>query len=437
MKNKLVLGICLVIIFSQVGFSSEMTEKGIYSVNELVEIALQKSPVIEIAKTDIESAKGLLMQADSALKPSLSFGLNYKNWDQNRKGYSGAPANTTQFFSDQLYDTSLTFRQMILDFGKTKSRAKASRIKVKSLENQLFRTQQELVYEVMSLCVSSISQKADIGAIDKNLQDIDAALKRVIQLKNVGKVAKIDVMRLQYRKQEVLAQSDEAKNKYHILMANIAKISGLKSSLKGVTSETHPEPGNLEQLASDDLVKLAYKNRFDLLALNNNQTSSNYLLRAAKHGLSPTLNLVATTNKYGNETGWGINNGYVGVEIKWPLLDGKLAKGKIKTAIAEKNKIESKINEMKLHITSQVNIALSTLKTNLSRIKRSKKGLELAKETYRIELLTYDNGKATINDLLDAQAELFAARAKLILDKNDLFLSRITLNLATGKIPLR
>ena len=220
-------------------------------------------------------------------------------------------------------------------------------------------------------------------------------------------------------------------------MANISKFSGLTSPLKGVISETPPEPSKLEQLNFDDLIKLAYKNRFDLLALINNQTSSNYLLRAAKHELDPTLNLVATTNKYGNETGWGINNGYVGVEIKWSLLDGKSAKGKIKTAIAEKNKIESKINEMKLHITSQVNIALSTLKTNLSRIKRSKKGLELAKETYRIELLTYENGKATINDLLDAQAEIFAARAKLILDKNDLFLSRLTLTLATGKTSVR
>ncbi|HQB84725.1 MAG TPA: TolC family protein, partial [Candidatus Rifleibacterium sp.] len=70
----------------------------------------------------------------------------------------------------------------------------------------------------------------------------------------------------------------------------------------------------------------------------------------------------------------------------------------------------------------------------IARLERSRRALELAEEAYRIQVLNYEHGKGTVNDLLDAQAALFNSRAQLVRDENDLLTARMALSLASGRL---
>lgn len=122
------------------------------------------------------------------------------------------------------------------------------------------------------------------------------------------------------------------------------------------------------------------------------------------------------------------------LEVGWSIFDGGITRGKIKTTTSLENKALEKIKYFKLQIVEEIRIAVSAIKTAQAKILRSEKGISLSNEAYRIELLTYKNGKGTINDLLDAQSEVFSARAKLIQDKNDLIIANLSLRLAMGDI---
>ncbi|NCB40634.1 MAG: TolC family protein, partial [Erysipelotrichia bacterium] len=91
------------------------------------------------------------------------------------------------------------------------------------------------------------------------------------------------------------------------------------------------------------------------------------------------------------------------------------------------------LRESELRVNEQVRIATSAIESAGARLVRSQKGLALAEEAYRIELLNYEHGKGTVNDLLDAQAALFTARSLLIRDQNDLVAARLAVTLALGQ----
>lgn len=128
-----------------------------------------------------------------------------------------------------------------------------------------------------------------------------------------------------------------------------------------------------------------------------------------------------------------MENGFAGMEFGWQFGDGGQARGKKRTARAAADKERLLLQDAELRVSEQVRTAFSSIKSAAAKLARSQKGLSLAEEAYRIELLNYEHGKGTINDLLDAQSALFTARAQLIRDENDLVAARLAMALATGQ----
>lgn len=433
MKFQFKIFVCIVFVFFLVLPAFSENNQDCIKLIDLIKIARINSPILQMAETDIIAAEGLFDQAKSEFSPTMRFAFAYKDWDQKRTGHMGGIPGATQFYSDRLTESSLQIRQLLFETGSARNQILAARLRAEGLRENKLRIEQELFFNIFNLGITSISQAAKIEAIRKNIEDVEAALASVKKLQEVGKAAGVDVLRIEFRREESLAQLDEAFHQQNSILSKITRLAGLATMPVAIAEDELNYSSDKNKISLPELEISAIEHRPDLQALELELKASGYDVIAAKKILQPQLNLIATLNRYGDKTGWGIANGFAGVEIAWPILDGGLSRGKIKVTKAVQNKTAARLNDMILNIKDQVRVAFSAVETGKTKIERSRKGLSLAEEAYRIELLTYEAGKGTINDLLDAQSEVFSTRARLIQDKNDLIVANLSLSLAIGK----
>lgn len=403
------------------------------TVQECIKTALASSPVLAVAETDIEAASGMLTESSAALKPGLRLGGAARHYDQNRGGHSGAAPGATQFYDQDIIEMQLQLRQLLWDAGRSKAKLSAARNLLDARKNQRLRIEQELLYAVIISCIDIINFQAQAEAVEKNIQDIDAALQRIRKLQEVGKVASVDVLRVEVREQEVFSQRETVTHLLNSTLARLTRIAGMAQAPSAIASASLE---NLVGISEDDLetlIELALSKRPDLTAQKARIVAARNEYKAADRGQQPTLNAVVTGNRYSSESSDVVANGFAGLEFGWQFGDGGQSQGKKRIAKAAVDKEKFLLQDAELKVAEQVRTAFSAVNAAVARLARSQKGLSLAEEAYRIELLNYEYGKGTVNDLLDAQSALFTARAQLIRDENDLLAARLAMALATGQ----
>ncbi|HPW58796.1 MAG TPA: efflux RND transporter permease subunit [Candidatus Rifleibacterium sp.] len=426
-------GKTVAVVLIALSFAGTAQAEGI-TIEECLQSALASAPVMLISETEIEAADGQIKQAAAALQPSVRLGAVARHWDQRRPGVLGAIPGAPQFFDENLSETQLQLRQLLWDSGRARSSFDAARFERDARKQQKDRIEQETIFSVLSAFLEVISQQATAEAVARNVEDVSAALTRMRKLKEVGRVANVDVLRLEVREQETLAQQETVRHGLVSNLARLARICGFQRAPEKVASEGIDIYAVAIDQTEDELLQTALQQRSDLIAGRLRVVGAGRAVRASDTGRQPVLNLLATGNSYGNDTGRTLNNGFVGIEFSWQLTDGGAAGGRRRQALAAEAKAKQLLFEAELRVAEQIRIGLSAAKTAIARLERSRLALELAEEAYRIQALNYEHGKGTVNDLLDAQAALFNARAQLVRDENDLLTARMALSLASGRL---
>ena len=405
----------------------------ILTASQCVDHALKNSPVLAAAESDVSMAEGLVSEAQSAQQPGIRLSATARHYDQTRTGHIGAAPGATQFYSSELNEAQLQLRQLIWDSGRAQARLNASRKSRDGRSNQKLRIEQELIFAVLVSCIDVVNQQAIIEAAEQNIEDVNAALSRVRKLEEVGKVANVDVLRVEVREQEIHSQRESAIHLFNSHLARLARICGMPQPPMAVASDSIEVIIKLPEAEPDEFLQIALGNRPDLEAQKARTAAARHEKRAATLSTNPVLTAVITGNRYGNDHGKNVNNGFAGLELGWQLEDGGLTRARKRIAMASADRESHLLREAELKVSEQVRVAVSAIESSSARLARSQKGLRLAEEAYRIELLNYEYGKGTVNDLLDAQAALFTARALLIRDQNDLVASRLAMALAIGQ----
>lgn len=404
------------------------------TVGECLTTALASAPALLIAQSETEVADGQKILSESALNPTMKLTAAVRHWDQKRPGVLGAIPGASQFYDENLSEVQLQLRQLIWDSGRSQAGLTAARKEVDARRQLHDRIKQETIFAVLTACIEVINQQALLEAVSKNVQDIEAALERIRKMKEVGRVAHVDVLRVEVREQEILAQQESALQGQTAMLAKLARICGMAEPPVRVASQGLEIFSQIEGSSDEDLIAMALQSRQDLNAGRLRVAGARASSRVAERGQRPALHAIVAGNNYGNDNGRTINNGFAGLELSWQFFDGGATRGRKRQADATVSKASQILAEAELRVAEQVRVSSSAVRSASARLQRSRKGLGLAEEAYRIQVLNYEYGKGTVNDLLDAQAALFNARAQLIKDENDLTAARIALTLATGHL---
>ncbi|MFZ2955282.1 MAG: efflux RND transporter permease subunit [Candidatus Ozemobacteraceae bacterium] len=400
------------------------------SVQECLTASQKNSPLLESLETERLGALGARQEAGAAARPQIDAAGAYRQWDRKRVGMLGIAPTERQFYDQDLSEFRLTLRQLLWDGNQTQNRKEAATLNVKSKEAQLKRTRDEVAADVLANALGVFTAEALLKAADKTLDDIRATLVKIEAMEAVGRVPHVDVLRIQARVEEVLETRENFRQSRANILAHLSSIVGCPEAIGGLTPEGLPAFDAGLATDAELLVQIALEQRVDLTALRFAVDGARRLEQAGRSGKSPQLFFNATANRYGDRTGWGREIGFVGAEFQWTLEDGGRNNGKTTQAVSQRNAALAKLRRAELRVAEQVRTALANLGSSRIRMERNEANVKLAAEAFRIEQLKYEQGRGTVNDVLDAESAMFQAEGLLIRSRNELLAARIALDLA-------
>jgi outer membrane protein TolC len=245
-----------------------------------------------------------------------------------------------------------------------------------------------------------------------------------------------DVLRVQVQKTEAEAEVQRTGDTIVIQRQRLRQLMG-RASDERVLEGKLPEPSDRERVSQ--LVFAGVTERDDIRAIEL-QAQAAAKLRTAGYGeLWPSVSLVGHIENYDN-TDYAVsksNSNYrsaygIGLALKWDILDAAtLAKPGIASAefeVAESQRKEAVLNApTDFELWKRRYIYSSDLyQARLNDIKR-------ADESLRIIHLSFQQGRRIINEVLDAEVDLFRARAGAVQSLFEATEARNQLELVLGK----
>jgi outer membrane protein TolC len=163
---------------------------------------------------------------------------------------------------------------------------------------------------------------------------------------------------------------------------------------KGNLPQSFPDPISISEDISETYLKLALKERPEILKLNTDITKENINLKLAKNNLLPKIDLeLLPSQDIENFEGTTNFNGSINVQLPLYPLKAQSEILKAQTKISQ-NKLD--LINTQAEITNEIRDALSYIQTTKDRVEQSRLAVEKLKELLEGERTKYQYGNSTL-----------------------------------------
>jgi outer membrane protein TolC len=412
-----------------------------YDLERCLDLALEASTSVGIAREQLSTARGDVMRSYGALMPNL----NVSAWLGH--SYSGP---TTGVFVDaqgrpvqpvgsdyEAYTFSLQSQMPLFDWGANINTIKLSKSSAEAAAYQLDYNRDVVKALVIREYYDLVRQRklrevqmADLDAKRRNLEQVEAFYKIGSRTKADFLQARVDMSnsQLELMTRENAEAIAEARLKSRLNIPQDAPLE-IDESI-----EFSPAEFNLESEVS-----YMFEHRSDLLATRQE-------IEVAEHGLSvsekaryPSLTgsfSYSWNDRVFPEDGAVFKKDYVwsiGIFLDWPLFDRFQTKRNIQDAKAQHRIAEYNLQQAKIDAVLDVKQIMLNLDQAKQRLSLAEETVAAAEENRRLADERYRVGAGTILETIEASASLISAQASLIDARTDYLVNRADLQRATGR----
>jgi len=171
-----------------------------------------------------------------------------------------------------------------------------------------------------------------------------------------------------------------------------------------------------------------------LLARREQTAAARAQVEAARAGRRPQLNVMARQDWNDDGIGLSASSYTVAGVLNWNAFDGGIANAGIDRASAGYAETEANLRQAEAAIQFQIRDARRQTQEAEIRAGAREAAVADAEEAQRLTRKRYENGLATMVDLLSAQTQLDKARADLVSARHDREVGRIELKRAVGML---
>ena len=385
-----------------------------WTLDKCLEYAYQNSPRLKVAQKSIDEAEGQAQSSAAILYPQLNFSTSYtKNSPAPFGSFGGSIPNSRirpSFVSADVYEHAFGLNYTLFSW-KIKPTLEIASANVNRLQADFRQTKSELTLEVKKAyyTVMFTDQLVKIGSqaeeVAKNNYETTEKLYKE------GKVSHFDVSRSKVR--WVNSQSDliEAKNYYQTALEALRTLMSLPADMElGLSGSLSEE---MMEISVEEALHKAYANRPELQSLSFLEKVSSSTINLEKAARLPSFTL---TYNYG----WQANDLYSGPDkyfkywtflgkISLPIFDGFTAKGRIKAAKANLERVKDSKEQLQDLIDLEVRQAFLTFQAAKDRILAQRENVNTAQENLRIATERYKLGLLSQLELKDAELSLTEA----------------------------
>jgi len=414
-------------------------EKKTLSLDEAVQLGIQNSKNLKIDAAKIEEATADLLEAKNRQLPELKVSGSYMylpikpNVDIKLPGVSGAGGPEVH----QVLYGSANLSVPIYSGGRIKYGIQSAKYLVEASKLSTENDKIAIAYNVAQAYNNLFKANQTIKVFEENLAASQKRDETFLKMENNGLIARNDRLKANLQTSNIELQLLEAKNNYNIANINMDLLLGIPETTELEVDENYIEEGS-DVKPVDFYVTEARENRKDLQALAQQRKAAELGSKAAK---AENLPSIAFTGGYVAAdipkflTIYNAVN--VGIGVSYNLSNLWKENSSLRQSKAREKQLAATDELLNDNIKLDVNREYQNTDYSKKRIAVFEKSAEQANENYRITKNKYDNGLATMTELLDADAAQIAANVGVINAKADAALAYRKLLQTTGTLTIK
>ncbi|WP_081768223.1 TolC family protein [Hymenobacter swuensis] len=403
------------------------------SLETTVRSVLDANPAINALQEEVNQAQSRLDETRTYLKPTVDGTASYTRIDPVVKIPLGdatfqlAPANN--------YDTHVTARYTVLDFGRANAAINAAKLRALTATDQINVTRRDLAYAAAQSYYSILFAREAIRVQDAQIASLRQHEREMAKRVEGGVSTNFDVTTTQVR----IAQAQDRKIDLQSQLRNqeiqLARLLHRPESavvpVRG-RFEYNPQTVNVQ----DALAKGA-ENRPEVKLAKDAEEAAAAQLRITETSNKPTLSVLAQA---GGKNGYIVPNlerfrfnTVAGAQLNIPIYDGDKNKYQRATAQSAIKGAQARTQDTQEQIRADVLQAVNTMQTSTARYDNSQVQIGQAADALTRAKARYRYGVGNNLDVLDAETQLAQSRLSRLQSIYNYTLGQYQLRRATGE----
>lgn len=281
-------------------------------------------------------------------------------------------------------------------------------------------TEEQVIEQTANNYYQVLVNREQLSVVDTNIKNIKVIEKVITNQYENGLAKRIDVDRIKVNLTNLQTQREQIINTIQQLELQLKLSMGMP-----VAAEIVLPAENLTSINSLPLLEneLNLSNRTELRLLDVQRTLLDLQRKAYVAEYYPTLALTGNYNystmtntfdpfkrKSAAEGSVGYDASAIGLTLRVPIFSGLRTRSKVKQAEIEIQKAEEDTKYTTNALNAAYENAKIQLRNNYNTIQAQKENVKLAREIYESTQNNYNNGLASLTDLLDTENSLTQAQ---------------------------
>lgn len=407
--------------------------------------ALANNPDLAASSARIGQAEATQARAEAAGRPRIDVSLTATRSDDPLNAFGlklgqGRVDPATDFAAGTLnnpdavnnLNTRIEITAPLYTGGQLAAQVEQARAAARASRQGDQAQRQQLIRQVADAYQGVHTARAYLKVAEESVATASEYLRTTENLLKQGMAVKSDLLTARVSLEDARLRETEARRREATALDQLKLLMGrsLAEPLEIGSANGTAMPEGDERT----LVDQALASHPGLGALREQSAAARAQIEAARSARRPRLDLMARQDWNDDNIGLSASSYTLAGVMRWNLFDGGLTDAGIGQAQAGLTEAEAKLRQAENAVVFQVREARRLAQEAEMRVTARALAVTDAEEAQRLNRKRYENGLATLVDLLAVQAQLDKTRADLVAARHDREISRIELKRAVGML---
>lgn len=409
------------------------------TLEEAVSTGRSNSPIIQRAQAVRREAEWQRKESLSGFLPSLTLSGQHflaKKYQFTDITFGGSPVSIPGIFPTS--SATLSASLPLFDGLRNVRQYSAGRLRESAASRDAHWTEFRVEQDVRLRFLQALAAERLLVVARQNVSTIEDHLKQVQSLRRGGVATNYDVLRTEVQVSEALSERLQAEDNVYLARQRLAVAMGLERDVRPLQGDL-PDPLPLVDHVRSLNIGEGLSDRADLIAQENRVEAAKKSQQAAEAYWVPKISLAAQYIYYNNLTDDltdidHYRNAYnLGVVLTWNLFDGFASFSRAEQAESQWYQAERAHRQALLQAPVEFDSWKRRFLSSATVYTARRADIEKAQESVRLAREGFRAGTRTSTEVLDAELELFRARAGVVNAQMSSSEALINLELAIGR----
>ncbi len=413
--NNLILRHSLLLLLLVVPLLTKAQQSVSFTLKQAVAYGVRHHPSIQKSDYELQRYNQKFREELSRYLPQIKADASYTN---NLKlitqiipgAFLGQPGQdvAVQFGTKYNAAANVELSQTVIDLEKITSQKIARQYsRISMLDKQ--KTVEQIIYDISNAYTTSqvaFLQQTDVG---NSILKIDSLLANVQLQADKGFANSLDMKRLQFERSNLQTRLQNARLEYEqsMIILKYTMTYPLEEKVDIDTGIAHASLTYLfgEDVRIDPLNIQLLREQDKLTMLSLKQIKQSYLPKLSFNFKYGTLAQQNSANVFSSSTNW-YPNSLASLNLSIPIFDGNYKLSKVRQLQLEHKQNELEIGIQQSTLNKEIKNTKERLMTSAANVTTTQKSKGLAEEVYKLSFIQFENGYASLKDLLDAETQV-------------------------------